>query len=145
MGSYALNKVAASITGPGGSFQLGSGSALGDEGIEFETNERSVKQVGADGVGQYSFIADKSGTVTVTLLKTSPTNAMLMNMFNAQTLDSSLWGSNVIVLVDTASGTTVTARACAFNKVPPQKFGKEAGTNQWVFDSLYIDTVIGAY
>jgi hypothetical protein len=145
MASYSLNKVAASITGPGGSFQLGSGSALGDEGIEFETQERSVKQVGADGVGQYSFIADKSGTVTVTLLKTSPVNAMLMNMFNAQTLDSSLWGQNVIVLVDTASGTTVTARACAFNKVPPQKFGKEAGTNQWVFDSLYIDTVIGAY
>jgi hypothetical protein len=145
MASYALNKVVASITGPGGSFQLGSGSALGDEGIEVETNERSVKQVGADGIGQYSFIADKSGTVTLTLLKTSPVNSQLMAMFNAQTLDSSLWGSNVLTVIDTASGTTVSARACAFNKVPPQKFGKEAGTNQWVFDSLYIDTVIGAY
>lgn len=145
MASYALNKVVATITGPGGSFSLGSGSALGDEGIETETNERSVKQMGSDGIGQFSYIADKSGTVTVTLLKTSPVNAQLMAMFNAQTVDASLWGANTITIVDTASGTTVSARSCAFNKVPPQKFGKEAGTNQWIFDSLYIDGVIGVY
>jgi hypothetical protein len=145
MPSYSLSKVVATITGPGGSFQIGAGAGVSDEGIEIETNERSVKQMGADGVGQWSFLADKSGRLTLTLLKTSPVNAQLMAMFHTQSLDPALWGQNVITVVETSSGSTVSARQCAFTKVPTQKFAKEAGTNEWEFESLRVDTVLGVY
>ena len=38
--------------------------------------------------GMHSLHADKSGTITVNLLKTSPTNAKLSVMYNAQSLSS---------------------------------------------------------
>ncbi|MDI8107039.1 PfkB family carbohydrate kinase, partial [Salmonella enterica subsp. enterica serovar Anatum] len=40
--------------------------------------------IGADGEVMHSLHADKSGTVTVNLLKTSPTNKKLSLAYNAQ-------------------------------------------------------------
>ena len=48
--------------------------------------------VGADGEVMHTLRADKSGTVTLTYLKTSPVNAQLQALYDAQSLDSRLWG-----------------------------------------------------
>lgn len=47
--------------------------------------------VGADGEVMHSLHAGKSGTITVTLLKTSPVNKKLSLMYNAQSQSSATW------------------------------------------------------
>lgn len=72
-------------------------------------------------------------------------NKKLSLMYNAQTLSSTLWGNNVIVVRNTASGDLVTARGCAFQKVPDFSNPKVAGTVAWVFDCIKIDELLGEY
>lgn len=100
---------------------------------------------GADGEGMHSLHAGKAGTVTVNLLKTSPLNKKLSIMYNAQSLSSTLWGNNVIVVRNTASGDTVTARGCAFQKQPDFSNPKVAGIVARVFDCIKIDELLGEY
>jgi hypothetical protein len=146
MATFSFLNTTASISGPGGSFPLGSGSGNADEGITINMAEdKSTLTIGADGSGMYSLHADKSGEITITLLKTSPVNALLMALYDYQQLSSTTWGQNVITVNDTASGDTTSGRGCAFKKKPEIKQQKEAGTNQWVFQAIQIDTVLGTF
>jgi len=144
MSAYSFLDVAAGIVGPGGAFGLGSGAGAAEEGITATpTAEISTMQVGADGSGQHSLHADKSGRVTVRLLKTSPVNKLLMTMYNFQTASSSAHGQNTIVITDTKRGDVITCRQCAFVRAPDLNFQKVAGTNEWMFDAIAIDRVMG--
>jgi hypothetical protein len=143
--SYSFINVQASIVGPGGAFSLGYGSGNASEGIDIETNETDVLTIGADGTPMHSLKADKSGKVTVRLLKTSPVNAKLMALFNVQRLASATWGQNTITIVDTASGSTTACRACAFLQRPKNSYATEGGTNEWVFSCGIVDEVEGVY
>ncbi|NIF20261.1 phage structural protein [Candidatus Pantoea multigeneris] len=146
MATYSFMDVNASLTGPTGIIDLGYGSANADEGITVTMAEnKNNMAIGADGEGQHSLIAGKSGTVTINLLKTSPVNKKLSLMYNAQTLSSALWGNNVIVINNSASGDLVTARSCAFQKHPDYNNPKVAGIVAWVFDVIKIDQVLGEY
>ena len=49
MATYSFLNVAASITGPGGSFQMGSGAGSAEEGIEITHSDKNVQTIGADG------------------------------------------------------------------------------------------------
>ncbi|CAK8739195.1 hypothetical protein SODG_007529 [Sodalis praecaptivus] len=60
--------------------------------------------LGADGEGMHSLHAGKSGTITINLLKTLPVNKKLMLAYNAQSQSSSVWGNNVFVVRNHASG-----------------------------------------
>lgn len=85
MSTYSFLDVQATLVGPTGIVQLGYGAAVADEGISIEAaGDKNTMIIGADGEGMHSLHADKSGTVTVRLLKTSPTNAKLMVMYDAQ-------------------------------------------------------------
>lgn len=89
MSTYSFLDVSANITGVGGSIDLGNGAATSDEGIVVAMGgDKNTMVTGADGEGMHSLHADKSGTITVNLLKTSPTNAKLSVMYNAQSLSS---------------------------------------------------------
>lgn len=143
--TYSFLDINASIVGPGGAFNLGAGAAVSDEGITISAaNEINTMQVGADGNGQHSLHADRSGTVTVRLLKTSPTNAQLSALYAFQTASSSAHGQNTIALNDSKRGDTITALQCAFAKAPDLNYGKEAGLVEWVFHAIRIDRVLGA-
>ena len=99
MSTYSFMDVTATFAGTTGVVDLGFGSAVTKEGITVTTaNSRNTMTVGADGEVMHSLKADKSGTVTVRLLYTSPVNATLQTMFNAQSLSSSAWGNNVITI-----------------------------------------------
>ncbi|EAY2233591.1 DUF3277 family protein [Salmonella enterica] len=146
MATYSFMDVTASLSGPTGVIDLGQGSANSEEGItQTMGGNKNTMTIGADGEVMHSLHADKSGTITVTLLKTSPVNKKLSLAYNAQSQSSATWGNNVIVIRNTASGDISTARSCAFQKQPDFNNAKEGGTVAWVFDCGKIDQVLGEF
>ncbi|HEE9903249.1 TPA: DUF3277 family protein [Citrobacter freundii] len=146
MATYSFLDVTASLTGPTGVIDLGQGSANSEEGItQTMGGNKNTMTIGADGEVMHSLRADKSGTITVTLLKTSPVNKKLSLAYNAQSQSSATWGNNVIVIRNTASGDISTARSCAFQKQPDFNNAKEGGTVAWVFDCGKIDQLLGEF
>ena len=144
--TYSFIDVSASLTGPTGSIDLGYGSANSEEGIMVAMTEaKNTMTVGADGEVMHSLHAGKSGTITVTLLKTSPVNKKLSLMYNAQSQSSATWGNNVIVVRNKASGDITTARSCAFQKQPDHANAKVGNTVSWVFDCGKIDQLLGEF
>jgi hypothetical protein len=142
---YSFLDVQAAIVGPGGSFSIGSGAGAAEEGISIDpSGEIDGMQIGADGTGQHSLHADKSGKVTVRLLKTSPTNRLLSAMYNFQTASAASHGQNTITITDAVRGDVITCRQCAFAKAPNLNYGKEAGTQDWEFNAVAIDRILGA-
>ncbi|KUZ78301.1 phage protein [Burkholderia ubonensis] len=146
MATYSFQDVTATIVGPGGAFSLGYGEATAEEGITLvRAGDKNTMTVGSDGEGMHSLHADKSGQVTLRYLKTAPINAKLMALYDAQQLDSRLWGKNLIEVGQSAAGDLHTARSCAFKKVPDIKYAKEGDILEWVFDAIKIDGILGKY
>ncbi|MCL4631528.1 phage protein [Burkholderia sp.] len=146
MTTYSFQDVAATIVGPGGAFSLAYGEATAEEGITIaRAGDKNTMTIGSDGEGMHSLHADKSGQVTLRYLKTAPINAKLMALYDAQSLDSRLWGKNLIEVRQTAAGDVLTARSCAFKKAPDLKYAKDGDIVEWVFDSIKIDNILGTY
>ncbi len=106
---------------------------------------KNTVTIGADGEGTHSLHAGKGGTVTVNLLKTSPTNRKLSAMYNAQAQSSATWGNNIILIRNTASGDTFAARGCAFQKHPDFNNAKDGALVPWVFDCIKVDPLLGTF
>lgn len=141
---YSFLEVNSTITGPGGSFSLANGAGLAEEGITIVANgEIGAMQIGADGFGQHSLHADKSGKVTVRVLKTSPVNKQLQAMYNFQTASASAYGQNTIVVNDASRGDVITCTQCGFAKATDLSYGKEAGFNTWEFNAIRIERTLG--
>ncbi|KVT68923.1 phage structural protein [Burkholderia ubonensis] len=146
MATYSFQDVAATIVGPGGAFELGYGEATAEEGITIaRAGDKNTMTIGSDGEGMHSLHADKSGQITLRYLKTAPINAKLMALYSAQSLDSRLWGKNLIEVRQTAAGDVTTARSCSFKKAPDLKYAKEGDILEWVFDCIKIDGLLGKY
>ncbi|PRE27532.1 phage protein [Burkholderia multivorans] len=146
MATYSFQDVTATIVGPGGAFSLGYGEATAEEGITIvRAGDKNTMTIGSDGEGMHSLHADKSGQVTLRYLKTAPINAKLMALYDAQQLDSRLWGKNLIEVGQSAAGDLHTARSCAFKKVPDIKYAKDGDILEWVFDAIKIDGLLGKY
>lgn len=144
MGTYSFLDVQASIVGPGGSFQIGSGAGAAEEGITIaDAEDRNTMMVGADGQGMHSLHAGKSGNISIRLLKTSPVNAQLEALFNMQSQSSATWGQNVITVSDSARGDFIVCRQAAFVKRPDIVYAKDGNTNEWTFAAIKIDRVLG--
>jgi hypothetical protein len=141
--TYSFLDVAASIEGPGGSFDFASqGNA--EEGITIESaNDINTMTVGADGEVMHNLAADKSASVTVRLLKTSALNKKLMELYKYQTASSKYHGKNTIVVSNIVTGDLETLTGCAFKKAPSNTYAKEGGTVEWVFDVAKRETTLG--
>lgn len=145
MNTYSFIDVQAALVGPGGAVNLGDGSGASEEGISVAASDNiNTMQVGADGYGQHSLHANKSGRVTVRLLKTSPTNQLLMNMYNFQTASPRTHGQNTISIRDSNRNDVITCEQCAFVKAPDLSFAVQAGMVEWDFESLRISRALGA-
>lgn len=143
MSAYSFLDVQASIIGPGGSLNIGFGSGAAEEGITVEmVEEKGDTKVGADGQIMQSLRASKLGRITIRLLKTSPTNAQLDAMYNAQSVLSSLWGNNVIRAANPVRGDVVLGTQMAFTKRPNLVYAKDGNTNEWVFQGN-VDEMLG--
>ncbi|MBV8159136.1 MAG: DUF3277 family protein [Dyella sp.] len=146
MPSYSFKDVTATLVGPTGMFSLGYGSGNAEEGIDVvAAADKNTMTVGADGEGMHSLHADKSGQVTVRLLKTSPMNQKLQAAYDAQAISAALWGKNIITISNTAAGDLHVARECAFKKKPDMKYAKDGDIISWVFDAIKVDSVLGTY
>lgn len=144
MSTYSFLDVIATITGPGGLFQIGGdGAANTDEGITCERADQNTMAIGADGNPMHSLHADRSGTATVRLQKTSPINALLSAMFALQEQSSTLWGINTIVVTNIATGDVYTCTVVAFKKFPSNTYAKDAGMLEWNFDVGIMDPLLG--
>lgn len=144
-GTYSFLDTNASISGPGGAFSLAAGAGAAEEGISIVASEPvNNMQIGAGGDGVQTLVANKSGKITVRLLKTSPTNAMLSLMLALQRQSASSWGQNIISIANKVSGDVYACRGCAFSKVPDNQYAKIANVVEWEFDSTDIDPALGA-
>lgn len=146
MATYSFIDTTATLIGPGGEIDLGYGASVADEGITVTmTGDKNTMTVGADGEVMHSLHADKSGTVTVRLLKTSPTNAKLQNLYNAQSLSSTLWGQNIINIGNTGSSDNTVCRSVAFSRKPDLNYAKEGGLVEWTFHVGKVDSLLGTF
>jgi len=143
--TYSFLDVHAAIVGVGGSFSLGSGAGAAKEGITItQTEDIDTMTIGADGQGMHTLHADKSGKVTVRLLKTSPTNALLSAMVAFQRTSGANHGNNTITIVNSTTGDAITCEQCAFSRIPDITYAQEADVIQWVFNSVTINVGLGA-
>lgn len=144
--TYSFKEVVCAIVGPGGVISLGNGAGPAQEGITFTPKgDINTMTVGADGSGMHSLHQDRSGSATMRFLKTSPTNALLMLMYNLQTASGAAHGQNTITLTDTNRGDNVTCEQVAFRKAPDLNFGTEAGIVEWEFDVVTMTRTLGGF
>jgi len=145
MGVYSFLDVQASITGPGGSFSIGSDAGAAEEGITTAfAGEKNTMTKGAGGDGMHSLHASNAGKITLRYLKTSPVNAQLSQMYNFQKSSSGNWGQNIIKVSNTVRGDVITGNQCAFTKHPDLTYATEGGTIEWEFDVIQLAELIGA-
>jgi len=145
MPTYSFLNVLASMVGPGGAVNLGQGAAAAEEGITIEaTEDINTMTVGADGTPMHSLHADKSGTVTIRLLKTSPVNQKLSQMYAFQTSIASSHGQNTITIANSQLQDTITCQIVAFKRAPNITYAKEGGIMEWVLSAGIIDRTLGA-
>jgi len=143
--SYSFLDFNCALVGPGGMVNLGAGSAADGEGITFSpTEEVNKMDIGADGNGMHTLKANKSGKITVRLLKNSPNNALLSAMYAFQTASSSAHGQNIISGAGLVSGDAVTCQQVAFRKAPDIVYATEGKPVEWEFDAITIDRSLGA-
>lgn len=144
MATYSFLDVAVGMTGAGGSINLGAGAAVSEEGITVEAVEdKSIMTIGADGNGMHSLIASEASTVTIRLLKTSPVNSQLNEMYKQNTISSANHGSNTITIRNPATGDNITLQQVAFKKRPTITYAKEGGMNEWTFDAVKTEMTLG--
>lgn len=144
MSTYSFFDVNASITGPGGSIPLGYGAGVSEEGITVEMMEdKDTMTIGADGTPQHSLHAGRGGTVTVRLLKSSPTNGLLSAMYDLQTISSALHGFNVVVINNAQSGDIITCTDVGFRKAPNVVYAKEGQFMEWPFNAGVVVSLLG--
>ena len=144
MATYSFLDVRCSLVGPGGSVNLAVGAAAAEEGITIEPTEAvNTMTIGADGEAMHSLHANKSGKITVRLLKTSPNNQLLAALYALQTASTANHGQNTISLTNPQSGDVITMRQTAFQIAPSLTYAKDGGINEWVFDCGKIDRALG--
>lgn len=144
MSTYSFLSIQAALVGPGGTISLGAGAGNAEEGIDIEpSTEINTMTIGADGTPMHSLSGNKSGKVTVRLLKTSPINQLVQALYNYQTANPRYHGQNTLSIADSARGDVITCQAVAFNKATPLKYAKDGAFNEWIFDAGVIDRVLG--
>lgn len=145
MATYSFQDVVAAISGVGGSINLAAGAGVAEEGITIESMEdKSVMTIGADGAGMHSLVANEASSVTIRLLKTSPVNKQLQEMYNLQTKSSLTHGKNTITVRDAVRGDNITLTEVAFKKRPTVTYAKEGGLMEWTFDAIKTTAVLGS-
>jgi hypothetical protein len=140
-GVYSFVDVTAEISdGNGSSFRLGGdGTSQAEEGITIVyTEETNTQTIGADGSVMNSLHAAMAGTLTTRLLKISPVNYQMAQLYNYQRMSSSSWGNNKILIRDVNRGEIITCEGCAFSRFPQITYNKVGAVMEWEFHASVI-------
>lgn len=142
--TYSFLDCQAAIRDPAGSFSLGNGAGAAEEGITVSfVDDKGSMMIGADGQAMHSLHAGKGGTVTVRVLKTSPVNALLSDLYNATTQSGADYGQSTIVIRDPVRGDDITCSGCAMRKHPDIAFAKDGGLQEWNWNVAELDMKLG--
>lgn len=142
---YSFLDFHCALVGPGIALDLGAGAAVSEEGITISPSaEVNTMTIGADGYGVHSLHADKSGTITVRLLRSSLMNKALSAAYAFQTASAATHGQNTITCAHSTLGDVVTCRQVAFMRAPELSYSKDAGFVEWQFAAVAIDRTLGA-
>jgi hypothetical protein len=141
---YSFEDVVATLVGPGGIISLGAGAGNAKEGISIEfVDDKNNMLIGADGSGVHSLRATTAAHINVRLLKTSPVNAQLSAMYNTQIASSIFWGQNELTVTNPATGDDYPCSQVAFKKHPGITWAEDANMNEWQFDAINADPILG--
>lgn len=137
MGSYSFNNITLSLSGPGGTVQLGAGAGNDKGGITIAFDEdKDTTTTGADGSVMHSLHPGQTGTMTVRLLKTSPINAILSKLYAFQRSSSANWGQNIMRGSDVVRGDVFSGVAMAFVKFPDNTYAEDGPSYDWHFRGI---------
>ncbi|MCP4570696.1 MAG: DUF3277 family protein [FCB group bacterium] len=117
-----------------GPITMNDGRDDGDFCVVEQNEDAFALQIGTDGEACRSKSNNRSGTITITLMASSPTNDLLSAMYNVD-INSNGDGINPMGVVD-LSGTSLFAAEKAWIKKPPSTtFSRESGSREWVFET----------
>ncbi len=144
-GTYSFLDTHVQVVGPGMAVSLGSGAGVANEGITIEPREdKTSLLVGADGNWMTSLHAGTPAMITVRLLKTSPTNAILSAVYNFQSLSSENWGQNIFTIWQPNWQDKIVAAGCSFLRLPSVTYATEGNVNEWQFLCGNVQMQLGA-
>lgn len=101
------------------------------------TADTFTKVSGGDGVVSRSKTNDKSGTIAISLQKTSPSNDVLAGF--ALLDETSNSGIVPIVVQDFSGRTTIVSAFGWVKKLPKAEFSKEVTNTEWMLDCADLD------
>ena len=78
----------------------------------------------------------QTGRITIRLLKTSPSNAALSNLYNFQRASSANWGQNIMRGGDFVRGDTLSGISMAFVKYPDVTWAEDGPMIEWEFRGI---------
>ncbi len=96
--------------------------------------------IGADGDGCFVKNNDKSGEVTLTLLRSSPSNDILSALYKVQELTPV---PQPLFAKDGLGTSIVSSAKALIKKIPDLTFSKEMNTAEWVFVVADLDIFVG--
>ena len=134
--TYSPKKVSISVAGVNITGFAEDTFVLVDRAVEAFT-----KQVGADGEVARTASADRTGTITITLLQTSSSNDILAAL---QQTDEKTLNGKFPVMVKDNNGTSVAAASTAWiDKMAPVEYGAETGEREWVIQCADLEHFAG--
>lgn len=141
--TYSFLDVLVTIGTPNGQIPL-SGTGIAKEGVTVSyADDKSTVITGADGAWMTSLRAAKNGTVTIRLLKTSPSNYTLSDLYNYETMSSANTGNDMVTISNPVRGDTITCRGVSFRKRPDVIYAEDGAIMEWTFNAGAIDEVLG--
>jgi hypothetical protein len=142
---YSFSDVHGLFVGPGGVIPFGMGFGSADEGITFEqTEDKNKMTVGAGGDYMHALIMNDSAKASIHLLKTSPLNAALTQMFAYQKTSSLFWGKNLLSVTNPATGDQNSGAGVAFTRRPSNSYAKDPNQLVWDFEIGALYVTLGA-
>ena len=119
------------------------GYADGTQIVAERSNDMFTKVSGNDGAVSRAKSNDKSGTVTVTLAQTSPSNDVLSAFHKQDELSNT--GVKVLNCKDLSGRSTHFSSGAWIRKLPNAEYAKEITNREWVIDCDNLETLVGGH
>lgn len=105
------------------------------------TADSFTKSVGSSGEVSRAEVADRTGTVTLTLQQTSPSNEYLTNLHDQDRV--SLDQTVEFLLKDENGTTVISAEDAWISRLPDSEYSQEVGTREWTIELSDMFAFIG--
>ncbi|MGZ2501740.1 DUF3277 family protein [Rhizobium leguminosarum] len=126
--AYSFINVSATVDG-----QQVQGTWDGDDAlIVTQGADAGTGIVGADGSGIFSISADKSASISIKLMHTSPTHRLLSQKLKRQQALGGMASAFPFSFIDASSGEGGSADKCFIRTRPTDSKGKAAVVREWV-------------